>query len=414
MSWTIVWILLLQILRINCDFNSNLIQVYPLKINTGLYYDQIGKIEFFESTWKLITNIDITELESKIDLIDVTYSDTKILCNDKTFSNFSVCNTTLNIISKLIPVLKSKDESLKDLIGHTPNKKDSSYNYYTVDDHHRTKRGWFDGFGYLFKTVFGTLDAEDGEHFEKAFDRINKDKNEFVKILKQQTQVVQSTIMNFNSSITNYERNLNTFNINLRRLENFTKTTVDTVTSLQRQQCMEEHLELLNLIISEVDKEYTIIINAILFAKTETLHPSIISPSKLISELQKVITYLPTNTKFPIDLTRNEIYKLESVLKLNVFLYNNRLIFVISVFNETFDAYKLISLPIHKNDDLYSFILPDENSQYLSVSENRMYYVTLKDLSQCKLLSDDLRICYNKVPIYIQLTLDLVVKLKFC
>ncbi|KAF5270635.1 hypothetical protein FQA39_LY01373 [Lamprigera yunnana] len=60
-----------------------------------------------------------------------------------------------------------------------------------------------------------------------------------------------------------------------------------------------EQLALLTLITSELDKEYSTVIDSILLAKVKLLHPSVINPTQFITELTKTINRLPSGSEYP-------------------------------------------------------------------------------------------------------------------
>lgn len=69
----------------------------------GIYFENLGKVNHFDSEWNLITYLDIGDIHRKISLIHDTYSRTKDLCNHETFTKFSLCQTSLVILEQIIP-----------------------------------------------------------------------------------------------------------------------------------------------------------------------------------------------------------------------------------------------------------------------------------------------------------------------
>lgn len=95
------------------------------------------------------------------------------------------------------------------------------------------KRGWFDGIGSVFKVVFGTLDQDDALRYNKAINSINDDEKNTIRLLKEQTIVVKSTIENFNNTLTNLNKNEEIFNKNLKIMEDYTKTSEKVLFDIQ-------------------------------------------------------------------------------------------------------------------------------------------------------------------------------------
>ncbi|KAF5279109.1 hypothetical protein FQA39_LY05787 [Lamprigera yunnana] len=72
-----------------------------------------------------------------------------------------------------------------------------------------------------------------------------------------------------------------------------------TTHQLEITQKLDEQLALLTLITSELDKEYSTVIDSILLAKVKVLHPSVINPTQFITELTKTINRLPSGSEYP-------------------------------------------------------------------------------------------------------------------
>lgn len=61
--------------------------------------------------------------------------------------------------------------------------------------------------GTAFKTVLGTLENNDALYFDEAIDSLNASDKDPYNMLKQQTEIVKTTILNVNKTITNLESN---------------------------------------------------------------------------------------------------------------------------------------------------------------------------------------------------------------
>ncbi|KAL3278330.1 hypothetical protein HHI36_013661 [Cryptolaemus montrouzieri] len=111
------------------------------------------------------------------------------------------CRTSLLILDQIIPTLYRKEQSLKDLMSIQ----------------HRVKRAWLNIIGSAFKTVFGTLDEDDAKQYNEAITKVKKNENRMLDLMKQQIHVVKSTILNFNYTINNLNKNRDLFNSNLQK-----------------------------------------------------------------------------------------------------------------------------------------------------------------------------------------------------
>lgn len=65
----------------------------------------------------------------------------------------------------------------------------------------RTKREWFDIIGRGAKVLLGTLDSDDAQYYNDAIKGVNENKETLTKLMKDQINVVKTTIVTFNSTL---------------------------------------------------------------------------------------------------------------------------------------------------------------------------------------------------------------------
>lgn len=356
--------------------------VTSISPSPGIYFEKIRNLKFYESYWKLVMHLDLSTIDLKLNLIHNNLEVTKNLCGSEEYLTFSVCNTSLKILDIKIPSLVLKHDSLKELVGHS-----------------RPKRGLFDGIGTAFKALFGTLDHKDAEYFNDAINMVNSDEKQFIQLLKEQVQVVQTTIHNFDNSITNVSENNKLFDENIKKIRKLISGNTKNYFDIARKQTIEEHLSLLTLIVEETDKELTDIINSILFAKNNLLHPIIITPSQYINELIKTTLHLPILHSYAYPLKLENAFQLMSITNLKLYIMQNKLIFIISnplVIQVDYNLFNLIPLPTKFDTNVHAFILP--KYRYLAITNSKVLFTYLPDLKNCQNLNDNNYICKNYNP----------------
>lgn len=218
--------------------------------------------------------------------------------------------------------------------------------------------------------------------------------------MKSQIQVVRSTIENFNNTITNVEKNNIIFRKNFKLLNNYSKNNTNKIFDLQMKQQLEEHVTLLTLLVTEFKNELDSLINAVLFAKSNILHPVLITPAQFIDELRKSIPNLPQLTSYPLALEDQNAVELLSLINVKVHEANSIIIFAISIPLVTltdYELFHLIPLPTKTPNNNSIFILP--NSKYLAISNNKALYTHLDEIDNCKSLSSNYHICPVSNPV---------------
>lgn len=313
-------------------------------------------------------------------MISHTFEQSKTLCKRTPIESFAInCNQTLQFLSVQIPNLYQKEETLSHLINHK-----------------RTRRGIFNGGGYVLNWLFGTPDADDAKYYTDAIHQVELDDKNIQLLLKEQVQVIKSTISNFNDSINSLKMYEKVFNDNIGKLNSFMENTINREYSLENCIQAVEHLSSLTYLVNELSEQYDVLINAILFAKVNVIHPSIITPKNLVHELNKNIKLLTNGRNFPLPLDYDHAYNLLDLSKFKAFFQNHVIVFVIQLpltTTQVFNLYKLFPLPIPQDLTTYAFIEP--TFPFIAMSNNKLQYIQLNDFSQCKKLSDEDMICEN-------------------
>lgn len=349
----------------------------------GIYYEEISHVKFKENSWDLVSYLDLQIFEDKLKFLENSYNQIKALCEHETLTKLLMCKTYIKTINQLLDSMYSKEQTLKTLIGHK-----------------RVKRAWLNIIGTISKTVFGTMDQEDADYYNSAINNVTTNEKHLLNLFKQQIHVVQSTITNFNNTISRLNDNRIVFNENFKKLESFTSRLNENQFNLELKQTLEEQFSLITLMLNELEIEYTTVINSILFAKSNSLHPFIMTPNQLVQELIKTLPFLTSTTTYILPLNEENAYKLVEHVTIKCHFHKNRIIYVISnplVTNKLFTLYNLIPLPVMKESDTFIIILP--TIKYLAVSEDKNTYSTINTLRSCEVVNQNITICANQ-PVY--------------
>lgn len=368
--------------------------IQPIKNGSGLFYESLGKVKFRQDKWHIISLNDLSFLDKKFDLIRSIDKKSQNLCVidsqlKQRIEAFS-CKQVMDFIRIQIITLDKKRDSLLQLISH--------------DYKARQKRGIFDGVSYALKWLIGTPDADDAKYYDNVIQQIEKDDKSFQSLLKEQVLIVKSTISHFNESIVSLKIHEQTFNDNIRKLNSFMQNEANFEVEMEESVIIISHLNILTYLVTELNEQYDTLINSILFAKLNVIHPRVIGPKNLIDELSNNVRLLKQGTNFPLPLDYAHAYKLVEISELLVYFDNNKLVFIIQiplVNDQVFNLYKLHPLPIPVSHLTFAHIIP--TFPYLAISTSRINYVQFNDLKECKGLSEEEYIC-NKNVIYSTLT----------
>lgn len=378
--------LLLLLLLFSCIESSKFYNITYLNHHIGIFYNNLGKTKISSSTFTLLNHFNLSLADSKFEQLDLYFQRSFSLCSHKGTSSSSnhiifFCENSIKNLEIDINNLKTKIETVKHLTGHELKP--------------RTRRGILDGGSYVFHWLFGIPDADDAKYYEDSIKQLLDDNRNVQILMKQQIGIISNTISNFNASIQNLKINEQKLNENINAFNNLSLQTVSSINDLKFKSVISEQFSLLNQISVELNNYYDLLISSITLAKHNILHPHVITPLSLYTELIKII--LKNDKQFPIPLTYENMHYYFNLIKLNVVYTNKILIFVMKiplVDEITYNLYQLLPLPTpHNTSNLYSYIEPKH--PYLLMSTTKVYYATLTGIENCNYTPVSGYICYQ-------------------
>lgn len=190
--------------------------------------------------------------------------------------------------------------------------------------HIRIKRGLFNIVGKANKWLFGTLDADDGKKYDKAIKSLEHNQRNIINELNLQVSLSKNLVNSYNKTISVLNENQKKLEYSLRVFKNVVEKTINDLNNYISFQGIvsQINLDCQNLITFIDNLE-----DAIMFAKLNALHNSIISSS----ELQQMLDYLKTiynNAEIPYFKNVLSYYQF---LGTQVTFSNTKVIFAIHV-----------------------------------------------------------------------------------
>ena len=153
--------------------------------------------------------------------------------------------------------------------------------------HLRNKRGLINIMGKAQKWLYGTLDADDGERYDQAINKLTENQKNIIKELNLQISLSKNLVNNYNKTIRTLNFNQQQLAHSINILEAAVDNKISDLSNFISFQGVLSHITLdCQNLINFVDN----LEDAILFARLNSLHDSIISSS----EIQEMIGYLKT------------------------------------------------------------------------------------------------------------------------
>lgn len=354
----------------------------PIDEFSGIYYEHQKTINFIESHWNLITYLNLEPINQQLRVIDTSFKQIKDLCKRHFNRTNEYCQIPIQLLDQLIPTLK-----------------DTENNLITISTNKRTKRAWFNAIGNSFKTAFGTLDDDDSKYFQDAINKVEHDNANLLHLSKAQIQITKTAIETFNKTTQAFNDNIKILDDNYEKLLSSVLENQD-ITSVKIE--ITKYFEILSLLINEVQNQLNILIDTVLLARSNSIHPSVITPNQIINELSHTVSHLPDSLTYPFPLENKEAHKFLKIINIKTFSTNNQIGYLITiplVNIEKYYLYNLIPLPtLNPNTHNYQFILP--SFQYLTISDKRDLYSPLENLNTCQELGELHAICYATNPLF--------------
>lgn len=292
------------------------------------------------------------------------------------------CSNVLSPLETLYYSVNSNYNSLSHLINNNTSSR-------------LRRSAWFGIGGPILKQLFGSLDEDDAKAFTDAINAVQDDQRHLASLMKQNIHIISSTISSFNNTIQRLNHNEVALNENMVKLDSILETISTSTNKLEVTShlamtfsALESSLMILNFKLKDL-------IDSILFGKQNVVHPSILSPMQLLNELNSRNNDLIRN--FPIELTQNNIHILIDIADVSSFVSDGKLVFVVKIplaLLVDYNLYHIYALPtphdIHKPN---SFALISPSTKYLAITEDKLTYSAMDDLSECKLMENNYYLC---------------------
>jgi len=249
----------------------------------------------------------------------------------------------------------------------------------------REKRGLINMVGHIQKTLFGTLDDEDGEMYNTQIRELQGSRVGMLKMIDKQTSILKLTNSVFREAqlMENQIRNLN---ISCRNLEISLKRVWYQLDELEIRTTATNLITTLLLLLQQLVFETDMVGEIISASQNGIIHSGMISTRELRMQLRDILISLPGRLELPFDVNHISLYELSKTSKLAIVYMNGTLVFelVIPLLNPVELAlYHIIPLPVRK-EQLYMHLTPE--FEYMAISKTHEYYLTISvnHLMNCK------------------------------
>lgn len=343
--------------------------------NTGIFFEKLNKVNFFNSQLTILTTINLPETRQLTESLINCANNFKIICDEIRIKNPSdLCKPLSKEVEWHIYQVQKDDIKLKERYG-------------------KQKRGLIDVGGKFQKFLFGTMDADDSQKIYKELEKLKDRQANIIKLENQHIAVLQSNFDALSKPITQLQNE--TFEIE-DKLNQIIEQNKDIEQKINTDHRLTELISLIMvqcLHINKLQEEAAEIIAAL---ENKHLHPLVIPFTKLCDLIKKEfpdINDIATKHETIRRLVDIDYIELEGKLVIKITIPN--------INKENYTVYKPYLIPIKTNDEYRTYIIETE---YIATNSENSKTIELykTELEACKIIKTDnqeVKICQQTQPV---------------
>lgn len=359
--------------------DTNLVE--QITRSPGIFFDPVGTLKIVSDYMHIVIPIDISFIHHHVNNIKNVFGTVRFHCQQSEAIDNTECHNMIQPLDALFKDITRDVDSLSHLVST-----------------HNKRSAWFSGVGTVFKHIFGTLNEDDASKYNDAIHTLFENDKQLVSSVKESIVISKSAISNFNQS-------LNEININEARLNDVIDKLTFSITNITQamndlsfRNNLAEILNVLYANLLTLSFKIEDIINSVLFVKSNTLHPSIVTPKQLFEDIKSNIRYLPKYKDFPISLDLDNIHVIINLSELISYFVDDKLVFILKIplvhFME-YNLYKSVPIPTpgdgNNRNSSYSLIIPSK--LFIALSKDKTSYCNLNSLNDCKPIVNHVFLC---------------------
>ncbi|KAH9640950.1 hypothetical protein HF086_003040 [Spodoptera exigua] len=277
-----------------------------------------------------------------------------------------------------------------------------------LTQHTRPKRGYFDGVGKLARTLFGVLDVDFAEKYEKDIEKLQSNDDYLLQLMKNQTLIVEAE----NNII---KRNTVFMNKQFETLHAYMNKTCSDITRIENRAQMLFTINDVNsaavtstLILSDLNRISEMLINALANIYRGHLDTHLFPANQLIEQLNIISGRLPQGLSLPVKDIQSELTTIYDLIHVRARITNNYMLFEIHVpllSDEDYQIYRVIPIPFLRQGQL-KIIQPSASFIAINFIKNSFITMEDQDMRQCTSYGEDQFICNLHSPVYNMINKD--------
>lgn len=361
------------------------------EVSPGFIFEPECRIELIAGSWRFLTSINLTSYFAEISYAEEIVGRTTNYCvslqNAEMTHHFGessgLCNGLITELNYELSELKENNE-------------------YILNNSKRSKRGAINIIGHGLKFLFGTMDTSDADAIFKHIHEFDKSINNIVSDFNNHTTVLESTIEKLNETIDN-------MNKHTTLIHNLTEH-VNRLNSISNKQLMYNQVRFLfdelstytGVLLNKIRRDQTKLFDITLSSRRGLIHDSLLNPEMMLKEMQSIQLSL-RNLRFPLHISKINLYKIINLSKFIAFELDNIIIFNIIVpltNNRMYTTYNLINVPTRVDNIRFTFTRHQHSVVAISEDKDQYFPLHQKIQEECKHIRHDEYLCEQPSHIY--------------
>lgn len=350
--------------------------------NQTIFFDKVSNINLIRDEWKLVVYYDTTPYYDGFALFE------KYL----TYLEKSCLSMTVHKQCE-ISMLQLRHE-LNEL---------QHYNELLLGQgflHTRQKRGLINIVGNVAHSLFGVLDNEFAEQYQRDIELIKSNENHLSALWKNQTSIVEAQYNLMHRLQNNVDKHHKMFNQHLISLEKYTNNINKEVEGTQQYVQFLQSSFIAYSLATNLRTTQDMMLDLVTNIYEQKFNLHSINPNQLRTELSIIVGQL-SELCLPIDNLQTDLHKLYHFLKVKSKVVPGYIIFEIRIpliERDKYELYKLVGIPQRFNNNMKTIV---PISEYISMNINKDLYSPLseEDLRDC-IRQEDRVLCLQRKPLY--------------
>ncbi|KAI5642480.1 baculovirus F protein domain-containing protein [Phthorimaea operculella] len=266
----------------------------------------------------------------------------------------------------------------------------------------RRKRGLINVVGNIAHSLFGVLDDQFAEQYEKDINLIRKNQKHLALLWKNQTSIVEGEYNLIKRVEQAMDKQHKIFNQHIINLEKTNSNLAKQVQDVEINNEFSLSSIIANSILINLKNIQETLLDTMTNIHQGQFNLHLLTPEQLRDELNIISGQLSKDVSIPINNIQTELQNIYHLLKVKARMTSQYFIFEISiplVSRDSFEIYRLISVPQQVGEQMIS-IKPIADHLAINIEKDSYLPMRENEIQSCTQYDDNTYLCPLQKPIY--------------